>query len=223
MNALTTVGIKHIKDILLESKKFDLSMENNEEIASRLKFLGYIQKDEKINVRHVNRQANNWQTSLSRSFLYTDNRGNTLKFVRDVVSRTFDIVEQYLRKNNEFAAKSLVIDLVKSQQGLINLKHTYGEDTKFCCDIDVMIERIRTWIAELSEHYPNLLVNPDIEEKSSFSRKPMSKPTSSPKPIPKGKNKPIKNKQNFTPESEEEILDMVTPSSSPHFPEFNNS
>lgn len=156
MNVLTTAGIKHIKDILLESKKFNLSMENNEEIVSRLKFLGHIQKDEKINVRYVNRQVNNWQTSISRSFLYTDNRGNTLKFVRDVISRTFDIIEQYIRKNNGHAAKSLVVDLVKSQQGLINLKHTYSEDTKFCCDIDVLIERIRTRLAELDEFNPRL-------------------------------------------------------------------
>jgi hypothetical protein len=165
MNIVSTIGFKYLKDILLDNKMEDLSMESNEEISSRLKFIGHIQKDEKINVRYVNRQHNNWITTVSRTILYPDNRANSLKFVKDVISRSFEIIEQYIRKQNINAIHSLINDLIKSQQGLLNLKYTYSEDTKFCCDMDVMIEHVRLKLVDLKEKHPEFFDTIEREER----------------------------------------------------------
>lgn len=139
---LATMGIKHLKDAVSHNQMDNLAMETNEEIISRLKFIGYIQKDEKIDSRHVSRQPNTWTTTFLRSFLLPDSRVKSLKFVRDVINRSFEILQIYVDKGLESDVNSLIIDLQHSQNGLANLKHTYLDDTKFCCDIDVLLQRI---------------------------------------------------------------------------------
>ena len=96
MNTLATISLKHIKDILSDNQLPHISMENNEEIISRLKFIGHIQKDEKIDVRHVSRQPNNLLTKVYRTVVYPDNRTNSLKFIRDVINRSFEIIMSWL-------------------------------------------------------------------------------------------------------------------------------
>lgn len=158
MNSLAIVGLKH----LISDNQSTICMENREEVISRLKFIGFIQKDEKINVRHVNRQPNTIYTKISRSVLYPDNRNNALKFVRDVIQRSFEIIDSHCLQNNSLLARGIVADLIKAKQGISNLKYTYTDDTKFCCDIDVLIEQINTKISVAKESYPDIL-----EEKSS--------------------------------------------------------
>lgn len=164
MNTLAVVGLNHVKNVLDDTSS-NTFMEGNEEIISRLKFISYIQKDEKIDVRHVNRQANTIYTKISRSLLYPDNRAKSLKFVKEVVSRTFDIIESHIHHQNYIVCKSIVSDLLKAKQGIINLKHTYIEDTKFCCDMDVVIEQIANKINLLKQQYPLLfdIPSPSLE------------------------------------------------------------
>ena len=128
--------------------------ESSDEIISRLKFIGLIQKDEKINVRNVNKQPNTFFTRLSRTFLSPDNRWNTLKFVRDVIVRSFEIIEKNLSDGNIITAQGIVADLVRARQGIANLSHTYIDDTKFCCDMDVMIQNIEVKIGSLKRGHP---------------------------------------------------------------------
>ncbi len=117
-----------------------MSVENQEEVISRLKFIGRIEKDEKINTRHVNRQPDSLFTRISRTLIYPDNRNNTLKFSRDVINRTFEIIQVKKIENDNI--KGLVKDLEQAKNGLLNLKHTYSDDTKFGCDIEVLVEQI---------------------------------------------------------------------------------
>jgi hypothetical protein len=140
-------------------------METNEEVISRLKFIGHIDKDEKINVKHVNKQPNTVFTKISRSLIYPDNRMNSLKFVKDVILRSFDIVENSLHNNAFLLCKSIVLDLTKAKQGILNLRYTYNEDTKYCCDIDVLIEQISTKLATLKQNHP-MIFECTIEQKS---------------------------------------------------------
>jgi hypothetical protein len=156
MNTLATISLKHIKDILTDNQLGHVSMENNEEIISRLKFIGHIQKDEKIDVRHVSRQPNNLLTKLYRSVLYPDNRTNSLKFIRDVINRSFEIIENLLIKEDIITCKVIFSDLLKAKTGMYNLKYTYNEDTKFCCDIDVLIENICSKISVFQDKHPLL-------------------------------------------------------------------
>ena len=50
-------------------------------------------------------------------------------------------------------AKHLVNDLRQVNHGLENLKHTYILDTKFCCDIDTLIEDIKAKLVNYNEKY----------------------------------------------------------------------
>lgn len=131
-------------------------MEPNEEILSRLKFIGYIEKGEKINVKFVHRQPNNWITKLSRSLLYPDNRSSSLKFLKEVLNRSFEILEKKIEKEEEYIARNIYRDLVASKEGLLNLKHTYIEDSKFCCDLDVLIETTMARIEKIREENTEL-------------------------------------------------------------------
>jgi len=156
MNTLASVSVKYIKDILLDNQLGHISMENNEEVIARLKFISHIQKDEKINVRQVNRQPNNFLTKIYRTIIYPDNRTNSLKFIRDVIYRSFEIIETLIIKNDIVTCKVIFSDLLKSKLGMNNLKYTYSEDTKFCCDMDVLIEFLCSKILFFKEKYPSL-------------------------------------------------------------------
>lgn len=146
MNTLAVVGMDRIRGMLFD-KPQDVSMENNEEIISRLKFLGYIEKGEKIDVRHINRQPDSLITKVSRTILYKDNRINTRNFVKNVIHRTFEILELMTLKSDHSVVKSILNDLLSAKKGILNLKSTYGDDTKFCCDMDVILEQIDTKIS----------------------------------------------------------------------------
>lgn len=167
MNTLASVGLKHLKDIVISNHIGSGCMESHEEVISRLKFIGHIQKDEKINVRHVNRQPNTLMTKISRSVIYPDNRTNALKFIKDVITRSFEIIEHYNNNGNILVSRGIVADLVKARQGILNLKYTYNDDTKFCCDMDVIIENIVSKITSLRDNYPDLFVDEEKDEKKS--------------------------------------------------------
>lgn len=119
-------------------------MERNQELVSRLKFIGKIKKDEKINTRYIYKQPNTYATIFSRMIYSQDNRGNTLTFCKDVIYRSFDLLQSFTTPDKEMLHKQLVKDIQASIEGFNNLKHTYSLDTKFCCDIDTIIEDIES-------------------------------------------------------------------------------
>jgi hypothetical protein len=164
INTVAAVSIGHLKNILSYNKIDNhIAMENNEEVIARLKFIGHIEKDEKINVKHVNRQPNTLYTKFSRSILYPDNRANSLKFVRDVILRSFEIIEHLLHHKDTLVSQGIVTDLIKAKQGMLNLKYTYTDDTKFCCDIDVLIEQVASKLTSLKEHHLDLFENTETK------------------------------------------------------------
>lgn len=129
-------------------------MDANQEIISKLKFLGKIQKEEKINVRYVFMQPNDLATKLSRTFYNKDNRNNTLSFVKEVIESSFDIIKQYMNSEKKFEktiCQNIVKDLELAKIGIANLKDTYISDIKFNCDIETIIENIDVKITELYE------------------------------------------------------------------------
>lgn len=121
-------------------------MDSLKENLSKLKFISKIQKGDKINVRYLYVQPSGFLTSLSRSFFYQDNRGNTLNFVHNTIYKTFEIIDNLEKNNTNTIEKALgnniTYDLENSKNGLLNLKETYIEDIKFCCDIDTLIQLI---------------------------------------------------------------------------------
>ena len=120
-------------------------MNSSQETISRLKFIGKLQKGEKINTHAMIIQPDTWYASFSRTFLCRDNRSNTLKLVREVVDNSFKLLFSYRESENEpekILYGLLITDLTNATIGLGNLKSTYILDTKFCCDIETIISEI---------------------------------------------------------------------------------
>jgi len=132
---------------------------SNQEIISRLKFIGQLKKGEKINTRHMYVQPDGISTTFSRTFMYQDNRGNALNFCQDTITRSFELLISFERSDNhcdKVLFSHLLTDLQQSTVGLNNLKFTYITDTKFCCDMDTLLQSIN---ARLDRYATNLEKN----------------------------------------------------------------
>ena len=130
-------------------------MDNNQEIISRLKFIGKLKKGEKINTRYMYVQPDGIGTMLSRTFFYQDNRGNTLNFCQETVTRSFELLITYERSENssdKVLFENLLADLKQATNGLVNMKTTYVTDTKFCCDMDTLLEFINARLSKYINH-----------------------------------------------------------------------
>jgi hypothetical protein len=135
-------------------------MESSEDIISKLKFIGKIQKGDKINVKSMFVQPESLATRLSRSFVNMDCRGNTLTFVKNTLGQSFNILYTYLNTGS-ICQKSMCLNIVEdiqnSKEGIKNLKVTYGCDIMLCCQLDTLLQEIDAKISELSEKYPDLV------------------------------------------------------------------
>ena len=148
------------------------SLETTREVLSRLKFIGLLKRNEKVNTKHVYVQPDCIKTSLSRSLLYPESRASTLQFVHSTITRTFEILDMYEQAGdtvNNMSYTSLVGDLVQSQSGLENLKYTYQDDKKFCCDIETSRQQITTKLSRTNQVVLASILAPDtvpvIDEK----------------------------------------------------------
>ena len=74
--------------------KMDTTTEN--EIISRLKFIGKIQQGDKINVKYMCIQPDTYYTKLSRTIFNQDSRSNTLNFLRNTVHKSFHLINKYI-------------------------------------------------------------------------------------------------------------------------------
>lgn len=127
-------------------------MESDKEVISRLKFIGKVQKGDKINVKYMFVQPEGIVTRLSRTLINQDNRNNTLNFLRSTVTRTFEIISTYsssTKESHRHICSHIIKDLQQSKIGLINLKDTYISDIKFTCDIDTLIQEIDAKLKEI--------------------------------------------------------------------------
>lgn len=124
----------------------------DDDILSKLKFIGKIKKEEKICVKNMTIQQNNIFTKLSRSFIIVDSRENTLNFLSHTIKRSFELLSLHMTGKTLFdksMTEHIMIDLENSKQGLINLKSTYAHDLMFCCKIDTLIQEIDARLEEL--------------------------------------------------------------------------
>ena len=87
--------------------------------------------------------------------------------------RSFEIIENLIHNRYTLTCKSIITDLVKAKQGMLNLKYTYNDDTKFCCDMDVLIEQVSTKLTDIKEHHPVLFEHKsDTVQQDAQSQQP---------------------------------------------------
>lgn len=131
----------------------------DDDIIPRIKFIGKIQKGEKINVKYMNIQQDNFLTKLSRSFIHTDTRANTLTFIQNTLKKGFEILSNHLESTKQYdksLCQNLMNDLRTCKSGLLNIKETYIEDLMFCCKIDSLIEETDARLNDIELKYSYL-------------------------------------------------------------------
>ena len=143
----------------------DTTTEN--EIISRLKFIGKTQQGDKINVKYMCIQPDTYYTKLSRTIFNQDSRSNTLNFLRNTVHKSFHLINKYIDTDlnngvliksdginliNKKKCENILSDLKKSTSGLICIKDTYLHDIKFICDIDTLLQEINLKILEIDSN-----------------------------------------------------------------------
>ena len=114
------------------------------EAISNLKFISRIKSGDKVNVKFMFVQQDGIMTKISRT-LHLETRQNTLNFVKKTVIRCFEIISSYLNSKDESKKHTcvhIVSDMKLAKRGLENLKETYVEDIKLCCDLDTILQEI---------------------------------------------------------------------------------
>ena len=144
-------------------------MESNSETISKLKLIGKLQNGDKLNTKYVFIQKDGFLTRLSRWLYWQDNRQNTINFVRNTIYSTFTLIATLKKSNKRYdnlILLNIIEDLECAKLGMVNLKNTYADDIKFCCDIETLVEAVQV---ELTKHRPEEddldLTHPDLIQK----------------------------------------------------------
>lgn len=148
----------HAISYIINTDKQNINIEKNRETITKLKFIGTFQNGEKIDVKNLKIEQNNFFTPIKR-MLYGDGRNNTIIFLTSTIERSFEIVQSFCnsdRKSEQIFCSNIIFDLIKATHGLKNIQKTYKEDKMFACNIDILIECIQAKITELKEKYAHL-------------------------------------------------------------------
>jgi hypothetical protein len=142
--ALTTIATTYL------SNRSDYTDNSHEGVISGLKFICTIKKNEKINTNNLTVQDNSsWLTSVIRA-LTIQNRTKTINYLKNIIDRSFEIVDSYL-KSGDFQkikiGKLILGDITACLVGLKNLQSTYESDRMFVCRLDSFIQRILVTLA----------------------------------------------------------------------------
>ena len=97
-------------------------MLTNKETISRLKFIGKIEINDKIDLKNMSIMHDGILTQLSRT-VYQDNRNKSLVFIQDTISKAFEILKCYenSKKNHEkLMCLNVINDLIFKEKFIVN-------------------------------------------------------------------------------------------------------
>ena len=127
---------------------------NDPDLISKLKFVGRIKQNEKVNTKYLYTQPDNYVTSITRSLVYQDSRENLVTFLNDIMGKATTLIEDY-SVSNDMSKKKLCMnvfsDFINSKEGLKNLIVTYKDDVMFGCRLDTLIQQIESKEFEFNE------------------------------------------------------------------------
>lgn len=133
-------------------------METTHEVITRLKFIGLIQKGEKINVKTLSVKQTSVLTGLWRMF-QQESRETTLDFLTSTVNRAFEIIQlcsTSQKQVDKTVCVNVIEDLIKCSCGLLNIQSTYNDDRLFWCHVQTLIQAIDVKLNDLRENHPEL-------------------------------------------------------------------
>lgn len=146
---------------------------NNDDIIPKLKFISRLSKGDKINVKNMYIQQNNFYNWISRSFFNIDDRANTLMFVHTTVKRGFDLLLHHIDSYNPFdiiLCQNLYQDLRNTKIGFLNLRETYVDDVMFTCRIDALVEETDAKLSELETKHRFLIARNDKNDNKNDNK-----------------------------------------------------
>lgn len=169
MDRLSTVSsaLNVIKFFHLRNNLDNNSMNTDERVISKVKFISRIKKGTKINIRTMTMDPDTLFTRVKRTFYDTDSRDNTLDFCCTSIRHGFDILIKHLNSEKDYEKElgnALLFDFILAEEGLNNLKYTYIDDTMFCCNIDTLIQDMKSRLKSVSEKYSIVLPKPKIDD-----------------------------------------------------------
>jgi len=131
-------------------------MDFQEEIMCDLKFIGKIQENEKINVKHKYVQQNGIATKISRSFINVDTRSNMVHFVVNTIKKSIDIINFLAESKNpldKLKCLNVMEDLKLSLSGINNLRKTYADDMMVCCQLETLSQGVSASLLDFQSKY----------------------------------------------------------------------
>jgi len=141
--------------------------ESQQDVISKLKFLGRVGKGEKINVKELILQSEGYVTAVKRTLWTVDNRNNTMSFIQTTIQGAFNLIDALNKGScvgNKQIAHTMIQDIIKANIGINNLKTTYSDDTYFCCGIDTYMETTKARLTEIKQKLPHLFNEEDTHE-----------------------------------------------------------
>ena len=132
------------------------TFDRNKDIITNLKFIGTIQKGEKIDVKNSKIEENNLFTPLRR-MLMGESRETTFQFINTTIDRSFEIINSYVfseKLSEKKFVTNVVLDLYKTIAGLKNIQTTYSDDKNFYCKVEIILEDINSKLNEFEDRHP---------------------------------------------------------------------
>ena len=136
--------------------------DSRQDIIAKLKFLSRVSKGQKINVKDMILQDEDWKTKVSRTLWNIDNRNNTMSFIQNTITSAFNLIGLLIKSESvgdKQICNAIIVDIIASKRGINALKSTYQEDTFFCCGVDTYIQMIEAHISELRDKHSEVFVN----------------------------------------------------------------
>lgn len=142
--------------------------ESRREVITRLKFIGSLAPQEKIDCHTLQVESSSIWTPLKRLF-YGDSRTVTLSFFSGTVDRAGEIIDGLINSNKtseRIACANLIHDLLNAVSGLRAAQKTYAADKLFYCEIETLIEQVEARAFELQKSHPDIF---SLKETSLFN------------------------------------------------------
>ncbi|ALX27555.1 hypothetical protein GMAR_ORF181 [Golden Marseillevirus] len=130
-------------------------MENYNKVLSELKFLAKVKKGEKIMVKSMYIQPNDFFSGMYRTFV-GETREATLNFVFDLWEETTKLIcsEQVSQEQ----CKILAENLQESKKGIFSLLATYETDRHFCSRLESLVSTTELSVKKKIPHFSLSLV-----------------------------------------------------------------
>jgi hypothetical protein len=143
--------LQALKFIFSQDKSRISVIDSHKDVIVKLKFIGTFQEGEKIDIKNLQIESNNFFTPIKR-LLQGDGRETTYAFLNSVIERSFEIIYAYNKSDKvgeRLMCKNIIEDMNKAIKGLTNLQKTYKDDKHFYCNIETLIDTINYKIADV--------------------------------------------------------------------------